>query len=150
MQTRPEEEFLAAAQICCVLLLKNMLYTNNNRFSSTIPPYWLIKSFHSTVRMYFCPQKMASEVPRPRSQDVYTGYIMACTPGRNLIMHLVLKQTFDWHYSKLLSQCHCICPLPVPMSMHPRTGSTLTLLNNLQTAIAIFFPGLDGMPLPTT
>ena len=34
-----------------------MLYTNNNRSSSTIPPYWLIKSFHSTIHMYFCPQK---------------------------------------------------------------------------------------------
>ena len=71
MQNRPGVEFLAAAQIYCVLLLKNMLCTNIDRRSSTIPPYWLIKSFHSTAYMYFCPQKMASEVPRPRSQGVY-------------------------------------------------------------------------------
>ena len=32
-------------------------YTNNNRSSSAIPLYWLIKNFHSTVRMHFCPQK---------------------------------------------------------------------------------------------
>ena len=36
-----------------------------------LPLYWLIKSFHSTAYMYFYPQKMASEVPRPRLQDVY-------------------------------------------------------------------------------
>ena len=45
-------------------------YTNNNRSSSAIPLYWLIKNFHSTIRMYFCPQKMVSEEPHPRSQDV--------------------------------------------------------------------------------
>ena len=72
LQNRPGAEFLATAQVCCVLLPKNILYANINRPSSTIPPYWLIKSFHSTTHMYFCPQKMASEVPRPRSQGVCT------------------------------------------------------------------------------
>jgi len=70
-------EFLATTQICCVLLLKNMLYTNINQFSSTIPPYWLIKSFHSTIHMNFFPQKMVSEVPRPRSQDFYSYKVTA-------------------------------------------------------------------------
>ena len=50
-------EFLATTQICCVLLLKNMLYTNINQSSSTIPPHWLIKSFHSTIHMNFSLKK---------------------------------------------------------------------------------------------
>jgi len=107
LQNHPGVEFLAAAQICCVLLLKNMLYTDIDRSHSTIPPYWLIKSFHSTAHMHFCPQKMASEVPRPRSQGVYNGNNPRKKNFANCQPFPIREKTFG--NIKLRVQLFCYC-----------------------------------------
>ena len=86
-------EFLAVAQICCVLLLKNMLYTT---IIDLLVRFLRIKSFHSTVCMYFCPQKNGVQSATPyRSQDVYSRHSRI----RDFLLKIfsVYSQIQPWH-----------------------------------------------------